>query len=382
MNARSEAPVRVGLIGYGYWGPNLARNLRSVPGIELAALCDRDPAQRVAARHAYPWIEPCNDAQAVIESDAIDAVVIATPVHTHFALASAALAAGKHVLVEKPLAASSDEAERLTAQAGRERRVLMVDHPFVFAPAVQRTHAVIAEGTLGRLQYYDSVRANLGRFRADVDVLWDLAVHDVSILDYLLDEMPAEVSAVGTSCLSGAGADLAYLTLRYRSGLLAHVHANWLAPMKIRRTMLGGDRSMLVFDDLEASEKLKLYDHGVELQGSNASNGSNASRRGAPDAHEAEQRRIGYRTGDVWAPRLAVTEPLRAVCEAFRDAIVGRTPPLTDGACGVRVLRVLEAASRSLAARGAPMAIDAVASVVPPSTAPERVGAGTTEAND
>lgn len=345
--------IRVGVIGYGYWGPNLVRNLHATAGVEVARICDADPQRRKAAHADYPWVPTSQDPAQVIEAEDLQAVAIATPVATHFALGRATLAAGKHVLMEKPLATSADQAAQLVAEAQYRRRVLMVDHPFVYAPAVQRMRVLVDEGRLGQLLYYDSVRANLGRFRTDVDVLWDLAVHDLSILDYLLGARAVEVSAVGTHCLPGpanGSVDLAYLTVRYAHGPLAHVHVNWLAPMKIRRAILGGSRSMLVFDDVESSEKLKHYDHGVEW-----------TPESSPHASETEQRRIGYRTGDVWSPRLPVIEPLRAMCAEFAAAITERRAPLTDGHCGLRVLQILEAASASLRGRGTP----AVPAVLP-----------------
>ena len=347
--------IRVGLIGYGYWGPNLARNLHATKGLTLAGICDADPVRLQAARGAHPGVATTPDASEMMAAPVIDAIAIATPVASHFELSLDALLARKHVLVEKPITATSAQAAWLTAEAAERNLVLMVDHPYVYAPAVQHLRSLIDEGSLGRLHYYDSVRANLGRFRADVDVLWDLAVHDLSILDFLMGVPAQEVCAVGASCLSqvdldphsGASSgtsDVAYLTVRYAYGLLAHVHANWLAPVKIRRAMLGGSRSMAVFDDIEASEKLKLYDHGADWTAP-----ANAN------PHALEQRRIGYRTGEVRSPHLPVLEPLAGVCAEFGAAIEQGRAALTDGACAGRVIKVLEAASRSLQGRGVPV---------------------------
>ena len=339
MNAHAPT-IGLGLIGYGYWGPNLLRNFSATAGVAVQTVCDADAPQLDAARAAAPWLAVTADFRSLLADPAIDAVAIATPVASHFEIALAALAAGKHVFIEKPLTRTSDQAARLVAAAAACDRVLMVDHTYVYSSAVERLRTLVEGDGLGQAYYYDSVRANLGRFRADVDVLWDLAVHDLSILDFLFDAMPVEVAATGANFIEQAtprAADLAYLTLRYASGLLAHIHVNWLSPIKIRRTMIGASRRMVVYDDLEPSDKLKIYDRGVDL--------------------EARQRRIGYRTGDMWAPRIDVAEPLALACAEFARCVRDGGSPRTGGACGERVVRVLEAASASLAQRGAPVKV-------------------------
>jgi predicted dehydrogenase len=276
----------------------------------------------------------------------VDAVLVATPVSTHFDLAMAALRAGKHVLVEKPLAPSSDQAMQLIETARALGLVLMVDHTFVYTSAVQKIHELVSAGSLGRLYYYDSVRVNLGLFQHDVDVLWDLAVHDLSIMDYVLGREPTAVAATGVAHVPGRPVNTAYLTCFFEDDLIAHFHVNWLAPVKIRRTLIGGDRQMIVYDDLEPSEKVKVYDKGITL-GSDAGGGM----------EHAYEQLVGYRTGDMRAPQLPLTEALRVEAQHFVECVATGRQPLTDGACGLRVVRILEAATRSLALRGVPVEV-------------------------
>jgi predicted dehydrogenase len=264
-------------------------------------------------------------------------------VATHFEFAIAALRAGKHVLVEKPIAASSEEAVRLIDEAARRNLVLMVDHTFVYTAAVKKMQELVASSTLGEIYYYDSVRINLGLFQPDVNVLWDLAVHDLSIIDYVLPWRPAAVSATGMSHVPGKPQNVAYVTLFFERNLIAHVHVNWLAPVKVRRTLLGGSRRMLIYDDLEPSEKIKVYDRGIKVDG---------------DTENAYQALIGYRSGDMWAPHLDVTEALRTEAVQFVRCIDDRVPVVTDGDAGCRVVRILEAATQSLAERGQPVEIN------------------------
>lgn len=340
--------ITVGVIGYGYWGPNLVRNFAELPDARVAWVTDlrRDRLTPVTAR--YPATKVSTDHTAVIGDPSVDAVVIATPVRTHFELGLAALRAGKHVLMEKPLASTSDEACRLLEEAEQRGRVLMVDHTFVFTPAVQKIRELTLGGTLGDIHYYDSVRINLGLFQHDVNVLWDLAVHDLSIMDFVLSQQPIAVSATGLAHVPNNPENIAYLTIFFETTLLGHVHVNWLAPVKIRRTLLGGSHRMLVFDDLETSEKIKIYDRGISVDQ-------------CPD--EVNSTRIGYRTGDMWAPQLAIREALHAVAEHFIDSIRDRTSPLTDGHAGLRIVRLLEAATQSMAGQGRPVAVGTSARV-------------------
>jgi predicted dehydrogenase len=289
----------------------------------------------VASR--YPGVKVSTNAQDLIDDAAVDAVVIATPVRTHFKLAMAALRAGKHVFVEKPLTSSVVEAQQLVDEAANRRLVLMVDHTFVYTGAVAKMHELTTAGDLGELYYYDSVRINLGLFQHDVNVLWDLAVHDLAIMDFVLGRQPVAVSATGLAHVAGQPENIAYMTMFFDGNLIAHVHANWLAPVKVRRTMLSGSRRMIVFDDLEASEKIKVYDRGLSL---------NAS------PENIYQMLIGYRAGDMWAPQISTREALNVEAVHFIRCIEDGATPLTDGLSGLRVVRLLEAASASMAAQG------------------------------
>lgn len=337
--------IGVGVVGYGYWGPNLVRNLHAHPQVRLVSVCDLDPARLELVRRAYPTVRATTRFEEMLAEPAIQAVVICTRVESHAELALAALCSGRHVLVEKPLAPSVAEASRLLDEARRRDLLLMVDHTFVFSPAVRKIRDLLQGGGLGsRVHYYDSVRVNLGPFRHDVNALWDLAVHDLSILDYVFPHQPLEVSCIGVSHMEGHPENLAYLTCWYPDNLLAHIHVNWLAPVKLRRTLIGGDQKMLVFDDLEPSEKLKVYDKGITV----TSNGSGR------DAWM-----VDYRSGDMWAPKLSNREALALEVDEFVDAIARGTSFPADGEAGLRVVRVLEAASRSMRGRGLPVALDA-----------------------
>lgn len=329
--------IGIGVVGYGYWGPNLVRNFSEQSGARVAHVSDRRPERLAQVAVRYPSVRTSADAAELFADPAVDAVVIATPVDTHFALGMAALKAGKHVLLEKPLASSSAEAMALIDEAASRRLVLMVDHTFVYTSAVQKMRDLAAAGELGDLYYYDSVRINLGLFQHDVNVLWDLAVHDLSIMDDVLARPPVAVSATGLAHVPGQPADIAYMTVFFDDRLIAHVHASWLAPVKVRRTLLGGSKRMIVFDDLEASEKIKVYDSGISVN---------------PSPENVHQMLIGYRTGDMWAPRLAVREALSTETAHFLDCISTGGRPRTDGEAGLRVVRLLEAAMASMADRG------------------------------
>ena len=344
--AVADAPaIRVGVIGYGYWGPNVVRNFAEVAGAQVWAVSDTSQERLALARVRYPAITTTTDCHTLIADPAIDAVVIMTPVSTHFELAREALRAGKHVLVAKPLASSAKEASELIDEAERHRRVLMIDHTFIYTGAVRRIKELVDSGTLGRLYYYDSVRVNLGLFQHDVNVLWDLAVHDLAIMDYVLGEQPCAVAATGAAHIPGHPVNMAYLTCFFDNELIAHHHVNWLAPLKVRRTLICGDRQMIVYDDLEPSEKVKVYDKGVTLNGS---------------PERVYESLIGYRTGDMWAPKLSLTEGLRVEAQHFLECIRQGRQPLSDGQSGLRVIRVLEAAVKSLEQRGRPVELSAI----------------------
>jgi predicted dehydrogenase len=329
--------VGIGVIGYGYWGPNLVRNFAEVPGAQVVAVSDLSTERLARVQSRYPTIRTTRDHRDLLSDPAVDAVAVATPVSTHFELALEALRAGKHVLVEKPLATTSDQAGRLVEEAIRRKLVLLVDHTFIYTGAVRKMRELVATGEMGEIYYYDSVRVNLGLFQHDVNVIWDLAVHDLAVMDVVLGSRPCAVSATGIRNVPGKQENIAYLTLFFDSPLIAHIHVNWLAPVKIRRTLIGGSRKMIVYDDLEPSEKVKVYDKGITLQS-------------GPDS--VYQTLIGYRTGDMWAPHLDLTEALRALAQHFVTCIEDGVCPVADCEAALRVIQLLEAATRSIALRG------------------------------
>jgi predicted dehydrogenase len=329
--------IGIGFIGYGYWGPNLVRNFAEQAGARVQVVCDvrREPLELVERR--YPSVRVTTSPADVWNDPLVDAVVVATPVQYHFELAMASLRAGKHVLVEKPIASSSSQASALIDEAARRRLTLMVDHTFVYTGAVRKMRELTEQGELGEIYYYDSVRINLGLFQPDVNVLWDLAVHDLSIMDYVLQAQPVAVSATGLAHVAGRPENIAYMTMFFDGRLIAHVHVNWLAPVKMRRTLLSGSRRMVVYDDLETSDKVKVYDRGISLN---------------PNAENIYQMLVGYRSGDMWSPQLAFTEALRVEAAHFVDCVSNNLRPLTDGEAGLRVVRLLEAATDSMARQG------------------------------
>jgi len=332
--------INVGVIGYGYWGPNLVRNLAEQPETNMVAVCDLSSERLAQVRRRYPGVTTHTDPRELTHDPAIDAIAIATPISSHFDLALQALQADKHVLVEKPLAANPTQVRRLIEEADRRRRVLMVDHTFVYTGAVRKIHEIVQSGSLGELYYYDSVRVNLGLFQHDVSVLWDLAVHDLSIMDFVLPTRPTAVSATAMGHVPGRPENIAYLTLFFEGSLIAHVHVNWLAPVKLRKTLIGGSRRMIVYDDLEPSEKIKVYDKGITVD---------------ETGERMREILIGYRAGDMLAPRLDGTEALQTETAHFLECIAGGTSPITDGHAGLRIVQILEAATRSLAERGQPV---------------------------
>lgn len=332
--------IKVGVIGFGYWGPNLVRNF-SIPGkCQVATIVDLDQEKLRRAAERFPGIQLESDIEALWRDTRIDAVAIATPVRSHFSLAEAALKAGKHVFVEKPMTETSEQGQRLIELASAKGRVLMVDHTFVYTPAVQRIRELIQSGELGQIYYYDSLRINLGLFQHDVNVLWDLAVHDLSILDYVLDSRPHAVSATGIGHVPGAPENVAYLSLFLPNNVVAHINVNWLAPVKVRQTLIGGSKKMIVFDDLEPSEKLRIYDRGITL---------------GERPEQLYQTLVGYRMGDMWAPNLPVTEALHTEAMHFLDCIENQKTPITDGEMGLRLVRILELATQSMRQNGLPI---------------------------
>ena len=327
--------LRMGVVGYGYWGPNIVRNLRSLEGCQVAGVCDQSPAAMRRIKQAHPDLNVTTNCSELLESKEIDAVAVVTPVCTHFDLAKAALQNGKHVFVEKPFTATVRQAEELVELAERKNLKIMVDHTFLFTGAVRKIRELIDEGVLGDLYYYDSTRVNLGLFQHDVSVIWDLAPHDLSIMSYLIPEEPEAVVATGQSHLNGL-VDVAFLTVYFPGNTIAHINVNWLSPVKVRTTLLGGEKKMLVWNDLEADEKLKIYDKGAQI-----SNG-----QGLYDLM------VSYRSGDMWAPKVEQTEALKVELGHFVDCVAKDRTPVNDGLAGLRVVKLLEAADRSLKERG------------------------------
>jgi predicted dehydrogenase len=329
--------IKIGVIGYGYWGPNLVRTFAEAQQGTVVAVSDLDPKKLATVNKRYPAVRTTNDFQDLLRDPEIDAVAIATPVSTHFEFGMAALKAGKHVWLEKPMTETSLQARKLCDEAAKRNLVVFVDHTFVYTGAVRKMGELIKSGDLGRVYYYDSIRVNLGLFQRDVNVISDLAVHDFSILDYLLGEHPVAISASGINHFPGTPENLAYITLFYDSGTIAHVNVSWLAPVKVRQILLGGSKKMITYDDLEPSEKVKIYDKGINF---------------TEDPKQIQEMRVGYRTGDMWAPKLDGTEALRLGGDHFIDCIINKKTPQTDGLLGLRVVELIEAATSSMRGRG------------------------------
>lgn len=330
-------PVRVGLVGCGYWGPNLARNLHQLADADLVSCCDMDPQLLSKMRILYPQVRETTHYADLLSDRDLQAIVIATPARTHYELARQALLAGKHVLVEKPLTMSSVEAQDLAALADERQRILMVGHIFEYHPAVQTIKALLDEGELGQLFYIYSTRVNLGRVQSDINALWSIAPHDLSILLYLLDAMPESVSARGGTFLNGTVEDVVFVVLSFPGGVLGHVHASWLDPSKVRRMTVVGSRRMIVYDDVAAEGKIKIYDKGVYRK----------------DEGSYGEYQYRVHSGDISIPRLEMSEPLRLECQHFVECIRSGRRPQTDAANGLRVVQVLEAAQESLDRGGA-----------------------------
>lgn len=329
----ARSPLKIGVIGYGYWGPNLVRNFVAQPESTVTMVADLEPTNLRKVRQLFPSVGLTEHASELIESSDVDAVAIATPVSSHFELAKAAIEAGKHVLIEKPITSACQQAQELIALAEQNQVVLMVDHTFVFTGAVRKMRQLIEDGELGELYYFDSERINLGLLQQDVNVLWDLATHDLSILLYLFDESPASVQAIGHRHVNSAQEEMASLNLNYESGFHAHIRVSWLSPVKMRLTLIGGSRKMIVYNDVEPSEKVRVYDKGIVLDFGD---------------EEVTAMKPIYRAGDVFIPELDRTEALQAETSHFLDCIRDGQQPLTGGAEGLAVVKILEAANRSL----------------------------------
>jgi predicted dehydrogenase len=327
--------VNFGVIGYGYWGPNVVRNLASLDGSQVLQIAEMSPAAQARARKAHPGIDVIADARELINSPHIDAVAVITPVWTHYELAKAVLESGKHVFVEKPFTSNAAQGEELIEIARRKNLRIMVDYTFLFTGAVKKISQLLKEGALGKLYYYDSTRVNLGLFQHDINVLWDLAPHDLSIMDHVIEGSPEAVVATGQSHLN-CHEDVAFMTLYFPQNVIAHVNVNWLSPVKVRTTLIGGEKRMLVWNDLDADEKVKVYDKGVNITSSEG----------------VYNLLVNYRSGDMWSPQLEQVEALRLELGYFVECITAGKDPFNDGQAGLRVVRMLEAASESINKRG------------------------------
>ncbi len=327
--------VRIGIIGYGYWGPQIVRNFHTQEGCEVAVVCDKSANALRRVKQAYPNMQVSSDVEATLAAPDIDAIAVITPVWTHFELAKAALLNGKHVFVEKPFTSTAAQSEELIELAEKKNLRTMVDHTFLFTGAVKKIRQLVDEGALGKLFYYDSTRVNLGLFQHDVNVIWDLAPHDLSIMDYLIKDKVEAIVATGQNHLNGHE-DMAYITIYFQNNIIAHINVNWLSPVKVRTTLIGGEKRMVVWNDLEADEKVKVYDKGVHV----------TNQEGVYDLL------VRYRSGDMWAPRVEQTEALKAECGYFIECIKNNTTPFNDGRAGLKVVKMLEAANESIRERG------------------------------
>src|ERR1700723_3209672 len=319
--------IKIGVIGYGYWGPNIVRNLQGLDSTRTELICDSNPLAQARARKAHPGVKIVSDPNEVMRSPDIDAIAIITPVWTHYDLAKKALEHGKHVFIEKPFASNSAQAQELIDLAAQKNLQIMVDHTFLFTGAVRKIRKLLGEGALGKLYYYDSTRVNLGLFQHDCNVIWDLAPHDLSIMNHLLHKDAEAISATGQSHLN-SHEDIAFITAYYPNKLISHASVNWFSPVKVRTTLIGGEKKMLVWNDLEADEKLKIYDKGVDVK----------SQEGVYNLL------VSYRSGDMWAPQVEQVEALKLELTYFVECIHKNAKPFNDGCAGLKVVRMLEAA--------------------------------------
>jgi len=335
------AKVKIGVIGYGYWGPNIVRNFSNVPNAEVVAVCDLNLKSLQKVCRTYPSIKVTTDASDIINSPEIDAVAVITPISHHYPLAKRALENGKHVFVEKPFTANAAQAEELVELAEKKNLRIMVDHTFLFSGAVRKIRELIDSRTLGNLYYYDSTRVNLGLFQHDANVVWDLAPHDLSIIDYLIPDGPEAIVATGEKHVNG-NENIAFVTMYFPGKVIAHLNVNWLSPVKVRTTLIGGEKKMLVWNDLEADEKIRIYDKGIER------------------STNSDDVRVSYRTGDLWVPRIEQVEALAVEAQYFVDCILRGENPFNDGRAGLRVVQMLEAIDQSMAQQGKMMYCDNV----------------------
>lgn len=328
--------IVIGVIGYGYWGQHIVRNFLHTPGCTVAVVCDTDPEALANVSSRYPEMRTVADPLLLVNDPAVDAVAIVTPVLTHYALAKAALEQGKHVLVEKPLTGSVTEARELQDLAISRGLLLVTDHTFLYTGAVRKIRQLISDGEIGNLRYFDSTRINLGLFQPDVNVLWDLASHDISILAYLADEKAVGVNATGISHTGNGIENIAYLTIHYPTGFIAHIHCSWSSPVKIRQTLIGGDRKMIIYNDLEPTEKVRIYDTSINMNSKD----------------DQLQKLVDYRTGDILIPKVSGYEALSELAREFVDAVNGLVAPVSDAALATEVVRILGAAQHSIKQQG------------------------------
>lgn len=332
--------IKLGIIGYGYWGPNLLRNFSSANDVQVTWLSDSRKERLALATKLYPSLNTTTNPEELIASN-VDAVVIATPVYTHFKFAKEALSRGKHVLLEKPMVSSTAEANELIEIALKRKLVLMVDHTFLYTGAVQKIKSIIDTDDIGKIKYFDSTRINLGLFQPDVNVLWDLAPHDISILNYIVTEQPSSVQAVGVSHTNNGLESIAYLTVNYKSDIIAHFNCSWVSPVKIRSILIGGDKKMILFNDMEPTEKIKIYETSYTVR----------------NDEDKQRLLIDYRTGDIFVPKLSTKEALAEMAADFAGAIIQARTPISSALTGLNVVRILEASEKSIKNRGAEIAL-------------------------
>jgi len=334
--------IKTAIFGFGYWGKNIARNFFQSPVFELVAIADPDPGRQNEARLAYPTVHVSGDPESLLNSGEIQAVGIITPVDTHFELAQKALQCGKHVLVEKPMTGNLQQAISLLKTADENNLTLLVDHTFLYSGAVQKIRELIERGETGKIDYFDSTRINLGIFQSDINVLWDLAAHDISIINYLIDERPVSVQAIGKSHTINSLANIAYLTMHYESGLIAHCNCSWSSPVKIRQMLIGGRNKMVLYNDIEPTDKVKVYDLGYEIRTSEDKN----------------RFLVDYRMGDIFAPKVSIREALQVLVEDFGSSITGMLKPVSDGRSALEVVKILTAADESMRSGGTAVTVE------------------------
>ncbi|MBK7253698.1 MAG: Gfo/Idh/MocA family oxidoreductase [Ignavibacteria bacterium] len=328
--------MNIGIIGFGYWGTNLVRNFANLKNVNLKSVADERAERKSALKSLCPSAGFTTSADDILSDKEIDAVVIATPVFTHYEMAKKALNNDKHVLLEKPMVSKTDQAKELIELAERKNKLLMVDHTFLYTGAVQKMKSLIDSGDIGNIKYFDSTRINLGLFQPDINVLWDLAPHDISILNYLIKDVPYSVQATGVSHTSNGIENIAYININYNSGFIAHFSCSWTSPVKIRMMLIGGDKKMILFNDVEPSEKIKVYDTGYELK----------------TDEDKKKVLVDYRTGDIYTPKLDTKEALAVMAQDFVSSIINSHKPLSDYESGLEVVRILEASQTSIKNKG------------------------------